>query len=54
MATDWQPLSELIGRIGGIASRSLYQNVWLPEPKLPVSFQCKTFKRSGEYSRMLL
>lgn len=38
MATDWQPLSDATGRIAGIASLSLYQNLRLPlpEPAVPL------------------
>lgn len=54
MATDWQPVSLPIGRTGGIASRSWYQNFWLFDPPPtalpPPSSQCKIFRRSRDKS----
>lgn len=56
MATDWQPPSVLIGRTGGMASRSLYQNLlWSPEPDVfHASSQWRILRRSRESSVELL
>lgn len=52
MATDWQPVSLLIGRTGGIANRMWYQNFRLSAPPVvpPSSFQVKIFMRSRDNS----
>ncbi|KMQ94452.1 dna polymerase epsilon subunit b [Lasius niger] len=54
MATDWQPVSDAIGRIAGIANLSLYQNLRPPLPEeavplpLPLSCQHRIVNRSNE------
>ena len=56
MATDWQPPSVLIGRTGGMASRSLYQNLlWSPEADVfHASSQWRILRRSRDNSVELL
>lgn len=52
MATDWHPESALAGLTAGIASLSLYQNLYPPAPAPPPSSQRKMFTLSKAVSSL--